>query len=196
MKTVNGSKNKRDLIIQASVKLFAEQGYYHTRMGAIAKAVGLCQSSLYHYVRGKKQLIQQIINNNMARMDRVIEISESKLAPKEKLRELIKYYVTFSTENAYEAKILFTQTNVLPSKMQRTVHGKKKHVEHALQQVLKDGINQGEFLLKLEDVKVTSFAILGICHWTFLWYRPGGELTTEQIANKLISLLEKPLLIK
>lgn len=181
--------------MQASVKLFAEQGYYHTRMGAIAKSVGLRQSSLYHYVRGKKQIIQQIINNNMVRMDKVIGISESKLAPKERLRKLIKYYVSFSTESAFESKILFTQTNVLPSKMQRTVHDKKKQVEHALQQVLKEGINQGEFFLKLEDVKVISFAILGICHWTFLWYRPGGELAPEQIANKLISLLEKPLLI-
>ena len=70
-----------------------------------------------------------------------------------------------------------------------------KLVEHALQQVLREGISQGVFSIKMEDVKITSFAILGTCHWTFLWYRSGGELTPNQIADRIIELIEKPLLI-
>lgn len=196
MKTiVQNSKNKKDQIILASAKLFAEQGYHNTKMRTIAKSVGLCQSTLYHYIRGKKQIMEQIINANTVRMDKVIEISESASTPKERLRELIKNYVAFSTENAYESRILFTQTSVLPPKMRRDVRGKMKLVEYALQQVLREGINQGEFCLTLDEVKITSFAILGTCHWTLLWYRPSGELTPNQIAHRIIELIEKPLLI-
>ena len=40
--------------------------------------------------------------------------------------------------------------------------------------VIADGVRAGEFAVA--DAKVAALAILGMCNWTYEWYRPRGRL--------------------
>ena len=48
-------------ILDASAKVFRKKGYHHANISDIAKEVGLQKGSLYHYIRGKEELLYRII---------------------------------------------------------------------------------------------------------------------------------------
>jgi len=176
-------------IINVGINLFAEKGYHGTTLDEIAEQVGITKAALYYYISSKEEILQEINKRNMAGMEQAIKLHKSSLPPADKLRKVIQYYVKFAAETGKRASIHFEQTNALPKKHRDTVQRKKKEVERALQEVLREGVEQGCFVI--DDVKLASFAILGACNWTYHWYHPDGGLTPEQIAQHFITILEK-----
>ena len=65
----------------------------------------------------------------------------------------------------------------------------KSELEWILQKTIREGVEQK--LFNTADIKIVSFTIMAACNWTYHWYRPNGDLTPEQIADRVISLLEK-----
>jgi hypothetical protein len=49
-------------------------------------------------------------------------------------------------------------------------------------------VRVGEFPSDL-DVKVTAFAIIGICNWMHRWYRRDGRLSIEEIIQQFTRLV-------
>lgn len=189
----NFRDDRRTQIIQTSISLFSEKGYHAATLDELAKRVGVTKAALYYYVRNKEEILREINKQNRIRMEKAIRLCDSNLSPREKLRKFIQYHVGFAAESAKEANILFEQTNSLPKRMREGITLKKKEVEWALQRILEDGVNQGYFAIK--DRRMSSFAILGLCNWTYHWYKPDGELNPEQISDLFIDFVEKALLV-
>ena len=57
-----------------------------------------------------------------------------------------------------------------------------KHYQRLWATLLQQGIDAGELRHDL-DVKVTGYAILGMCNWVYRWYNPEGKLPAEAIAT-------------
>lgn len=60
------SRNQREEILEKALELFQERGYQNTSMVAIAKAVGLNQSSLYYWFESKNEILRAIVESNSA----------------------------------------------------------------------------------------------------------------------------------
>lgn len=62
-KTAKGevAANRRDAVLEASLRLFAERGLRATTMRDIAAAVGLIEGSLYHYFGSKAEIVDAIV---------------------------------------------------------------------------------------------------------------------------------------
>jgi AcrR family transcriptional regulator len=56
----------RDEILDAAAELFAGQGYANTSTRAIADAVGIRQSSLYHHFATKDHILAELLNGTVA----------------------------------------------------------------------------------------------------------------------------------
>lgn len=54
---------KKDEILEKSLELFANQGYFGTSMDDIAKAVGIKKASLYSHYSGKESIFKAIFDN-------------------------------------------------------------------------------------------------------------------------------------
>lgn len=55
-------KVDKQQIIKDSLKVFKEQGYHKTSMADIGKACGLLKGSIYHYFKGKEELMEAVID--------------------------------------------------------------------------------------------------------------------------------------
>jgi hypothetical protein len=60
--------------------------------------------------------------------------------------------------------------------------------------VLSEGVKAK--LFTCDDPALTTRALLGILNWTITWYRPGGALEIDQIADQYSNLLLNGLLRK
>src|SRR5436190_1029891 len=56
----NGSEDKRRLILNAAVRVFARKGFHTCRVGDIAEEAGDAHGLLYHYFRSKDEVLECI----------------------------------------------------------------------------------------------------------------------------------------
>ena len=56
----NGQEDKRRLILQAAVRVFARRGYHTCRVGDIAEEAGVAHGLLYHYFRSKEDVLDSV----------------------------------------------------------------------------------------------------------------------------------------
>ena len=187
-KTARLPSNKKTEIISEAIRLFAEKGYYATTLDEIASRVGITKAAIYYYFNSKMELMRLIMQLTTSRMNDAIKLADSKLSSKEKLRKFIKYHVQYAAENRDDAKILFEQIDSLPVRTRESIRRKIKEDDIALQNILSDGVKNGSFAIG--DVKIASYAILGMCNWLYRWYKPDGRLTSQQISQIMMNILE------
>jgi AcrR family transcriptional regulator len=187
-KTARLPSNKKTEIISEAIRLFAEKGYYATTLDEIASQVGITKAAIYYYFNSKMELMRLIMQLTTSRMNDAIKLADSKLSAEEKLRKFIKYHVQYAAENRDDAKILFEQIDTLPVRTRESIRRKIKEDETALQNILSEGVKNGIFAI--DDVKIASYAILGMCNWLYRWYKPDGRLTSQQVSQIMMNILE------
>ena len=95
--------------------------------------------------------------------------------------------VTLQETHPGHLKIFFEHYRELPEPVRTTIADKREHYRQLLIQTLRDGVTAGDF--RGIDPEFTAMAVLGMCNWTYQWFRPGGTLTAEQIAERFWSML-------
>jgi hypothetical protein len=58
--------------------------------------------------------------------------------------------------------------------------------EHGLRDLLATGVREGVFAI--EDLRVTSFAILEMGMGISVWYKPDGSLSVRELAERHVTL--------
>lgn len=61
--------NTKERILEAAIDLFAERGYADVSIREIARAVGIRESSIYNHFAGKQQILDEIIDTVLRRLD-------------------------------------------------------------------------------------------------------------------------------
>jgi hypothetical protein len=79
-------------------------------------------------------------------------------------------------------RVFFEHYRELPQEQREIIRIKREKFQEILQQILADGIRDGDFADF--DVRLTSFEIFGACIWAYQWYVPGGRLLPHEIARQ------------
>ena len=88
--TPAGTPEKRTLILDAAVRVFARRGYHGARVGEIAEEAGVAHGLLYHYFSSKEQVLHTIFRRT-GRADRRFRAVEQADEPaREKLEGIAK----------------------------------------------------------------------------------------------------------
>jgi AcrR family transcriptional regulator len=170
-------------IIDAAARVFREKGYDGATLRDIAKEAGLLPGSLYYHIRSKEELLRLIVEQPIRDLHAHLEeIVVSEASPAQKLAQALATQLrAFDMHYPY----LFVHIhNVLRvDTMHPDMQKRAKRYEEFWQQILTQGVKIGEFPPDL-DVKVTAFAIIGMCNWMHRWYRRDGRLSIEEIVQQ------------
>jgi TetR/AcrR family fatty acid metabolism transcriptional regulator len=83
--------DKRRLILDAAVRVFARKGYHTCRVGDIAEEAGVAHGLLYHYFRSKEELLETIFRETWRDLlDAVRSVEESDENARERLAGVAK----------------------------------------------------------------------------------------------------------
>src|SRR5215218_7127373 len=89
-----GYGEQREMILDRAAMLFARGGYPGTSMNQVADACGLSKATLYHYYRDKYELLVNIADGHVSRLQGVVEEALAEEAtPHERMRVLIRRLV-------------------------------------------------------------------------------------------------------
>lgn len=169
-------------IYDAAVRLIYERGYHGTSLRAVAAEVGLQMSSLYYHFPSKQDLLMAIMTRTMKDLMATVEEYVSlRTGPEERLRAAIRAHVLFHAERRKEAFIVDAELRALePPNYERIVADRDRY-EQVFAGILQEGAGRGVF--RVPDAKLAVFALMAMCTGVAVWYRPGGRLPLERIAD-------------
>ena len=83
--------DKRRLILDAAVRVFARRGYHGSRVGDIATEAGVAHGLLYHYFSSKDEVLETVFRENFGELlERFRAVELSKEPASEKLAGIAK----------------------------------------------------------------------------------------------------------
>lgn len=119
-KFYNLSKDKQDVIINAAIKVFAQNGYEHASTDTMIKEAGISKGLLFHYFGNKKNLYQYVLEYSARYLmmelsqcihadeknffDRVISVEKNKIRMLQNYRFLDLFLLNCETEQEEEVK--------------------------------------------------------------------------------------------
>ncbi len=185
-----------EAILVAAAAVLHRNGYDATTMKDIAAEVNLTAASLYHHFDNKDDLLLAVLEAGLNRVIQQAEpIIESDRSAADKLRGLIQVHVGGLTSNtAVGAAMVFEIRSLLNlhasnGKISKLIErrdnffARRDYFESLYRRVIQAGINSGDF--QRVDVDLFTKTMLGAHNWVSVWYRDGGRLTGDQIADQM-----------
>jgi len=179
---------KKRAILRAAAALFREHGYERTRLNDIAQALNVTKPTLYYYVKNKDDILLQILNQAVIEFTPAMTLAEqSGMSGLEKLRIFVSQYTKAMT-GVFAKCMVLSGLGPLAQSSRDELTPTFRLLDTFVRKLLEEGIQDGS--ITPCDTKITAFSIFGAMHWLARWYRPGGELNAQEIADRVFALFE------
>ena len=178
---------RRDAILRAAAAAFRERGYADTGMRDIALAADLSPANLYHYFKGKDEILFYCQDRALDRMIAGIAASRRSLPDAaERLRQVLITHVLTMLDEVEGATAHLQVGGLAPGRRERIVR-KRDRYERAVRALVAHGIRDGVFASG--NASLITRAMLGALNWTATWYRPRGPQSAAEIAAEMSAYL-------
>jgi len=179
----------RARILEVAAQLFMEQGFAATSVREIGERASVGQSSLYHHVQSKGQLLYQL-HQSFSRdlVERLNAAVEANPSPIEQIRALVRVVLSVVETHQAEVTVFLREGHALPEGSRQEIQRDRDQVDAIVDRMIADGIAAGE-LRKDLNVRLTRLGILGMCNWSYQWFRPGGEHSSAEVADFFANLV-------
>lgn len=99
--------DKRERILDAAERVFAQHGFFAARVSEIAKEAGVADGTIYLYFKSKDDLLISLFESRMDRFNQLLAAAiPAEASPTEKLLSLIRTYLTLVREQPMVAEVL------------------------------------------------------------------------------------------
>ncbi|VXB15154.1 TetR family transcriptional regulator [Aeromicrobium sp. 9AM] len=185
-----GPRSKRAVIIATAIDRFGEAGFEHTKWAAIAEDVGIGQTALYHYFESKAHCLLTIMRLELSdSVERFSAATEPAPDSTRALSAAVASAYEASPRDALQRRILHNHMDLLATPR----HSKKEEeerilccalvheIEHNWTGLVQKGMDDGVF--RVTDALLTARMLLALVGGAWRWYRPGGEITLDEITE-------------
>ena len=185
------SGSRREDVLQAAAQLFAEQGFHAVGMRAIADAVGVRGSSLYHYFPSKIDLLHAIaVDSTRTFIESQLEDLRPNPDYSSRVRKMMYDHVVYFHEHSMEEAVGLRELQELRKHKPEAyteLQQLRRTYQNELERLITQGRDSGEFTC--EDPHLVTLAILGMVNAINDWYRPNRDGDIEDIAAAYASLI-------
>jgi len=178
---------RASVVYRTAAKMILAKGYDATSVSDIADALGITKAGLYHYIRGKTELLYDIMKYGLEELDREVMVPAHAIAdPEERLRFMISTHASLVTRGDGAVTILVDEARALTATQNRRVTKLKRAYLDYLRTTLEELRAAG----KLRDVNTTvaAFSIIASVNWLSRWYLPDGPLSAGEIAEQITDI--------
>ncbi len=181
-------KNRRDAIVEAAAELFAAKGFRATTVRDIAEEAGILSGSLDAHIATKEDLYLEIVQRAAQDFTRAVEpVLQEPAGPAAKLRRMIRAHLGVIDGSRAWARVYLDDDSELSQDTRVEARRLRREYERLWDAVLEEGVAAGEF--RVEDETLTRLFILSALNGIIRWYRPGGRLSAEAVAERYVQLV-------
>ena len=86
--------DKREAILRAATKVFAESGYFNSKVADVARVAGVADGTVYLYFKSKEEILRSIFDRGVGDAIREARARTAALAdPRDRLKEIARLHL-------------------------------------------------------------------------------------------------------
>jgi TetR/AcrR family transcriptional regulator, fatty acid metabolism regulator protein len=182
---------KRRVILDAAVRVFARSGYHTSRVGDIAEEAGIAHGLLYHYFSGKDEVLETVFRENWSQLlEAFARIEASDEPPLEQLQGIAKVLLRSWRNDPDLVRVMVREVARSPQ-----LQGQVDEIREGfltIQRVIERGQADGSFRREL-DPRLASWVVYGgmeelLTGWV-LGQLPDGDDDVARAEQTLLDLV-------
>jgi AcrR family transcriptional regulator len=188
--TGSTSGGRRGELLAIAAGLFAEKGFKNTTVRDIADAAGILSGSLYHHFDSKESMVDEILSTFQEELFASYDsVLVSDADARSKIDQAVRLSFRAIDQHPFEVAIFQNEADYLGTfprfgyLAERNAQSRQVWVS-----LLEEGIRTGALRDDL-DIDLTYRFIRDTVWVAVKWYRPGGPLTHEAVADQYLTIL-------
>ena len=185
------AEDKRRLILDAAVRVFAHRGYHTSRVGDITAEAGVAHGLLYHYFSSKDELLETIFRETWTELlEAIAEVERADVPAREQLRQVAAIMLRSWLRQPDLVRVLVREIGRSPDLQRRL--GEVGEVFAAIERIVARGQREGELRREL-DPRLASYVVYGavetiLTGWV-LAQLPGAEEDVGRAERAVVEIV-------
>lgn len=177
----------RGRLIDAARRAFGDKGFHATTTRDIAAAAGLSPAAVYVHHRTKEDLLFAIslLGHQEILADQEAALAAERDVPAQ-LAAVVRAMVLRHTREFATARVVNYELDALSPEHRVEIEALRSRIQGIVRSLLRSGAEQGAFVI--DDVRLTSNAIVAMAIDAARWYTPEAGATPERIADQHAAL--------
>jgi AcrR family transcriptional regulator len=182
----------RERILEAASSRFIRRGYSGTTLGSIAAEIGITTPAIYWHFKSKEELFSAALEQVLMSFVSYVRSSIDAKDPVTRLAQTVAAHVTWQLEQADIASAYAASVGMKPllaglgQEHQAKIASIQREYMRELKATIAEGKRSG--LLQYPDEGVAAYAIVTMCEYVHVWFKPGGLLTVAQATGQMVRL--------
>ena len=188
--TAEPSATRRDELLAITASLFAKKGFRNTTVRDIADAAGILSGSLYHHFDSKESMVDEILSTFQEELfGQYDEILASGDDARTRLERAVRVSFAAIHDHRHEVAIFQNEADQLGT-MDRFGYLAERNAQSrdVWMTLLHEGVESGALRSDL-DIELVYRFIRDTVWVAVRWYRPGGALTHDVVADQYLTIL-------
>ncbi|THJ68367.1 TetR/AcrR family transcriptional regulator [Arthrobacter echini] len=174
-------------VLAVAVTAFNRYGYEATSMGMLAEELGISKSAIYHHVPSKGDLLRLALDHALGGLESVLEDDRAVTgAADARLEFVLRGTIAVLIERLpFVTLLLRLRGN---TEIEREALDRRRTFDREVA-ALVDAARQEGSIRRDIDPRTTTRFIFGTINSIVEWYRPGGPLTAQKLADDVILMV-------
>lgn len=179
---------RRNQIMAVSLQMMRDLGYQGTSMREIASALNIEAASLYNHISNKEEILKVTCfgmgNQLLLGMN---ELNDIYFNAVEKVKMLVKNHIRVLTTDLNAGWVFIHEWRNLSETSRLEFIALRDRYENGIIEILQQGENEGVF--NEVNNKFAALTLLSSLNWIVEWYKPGGNMSPDEVAEKLTDFI-------
>ncbi len=183
------TNGKYHLILEAAIKVFAEQGFHQATVSQIAREAGVADGTIYLYFKNKEDILVNFFGYKTKQVfGRFREEVDKADNARDKLRLLIKRHLEEFQRDRNMAVLYQTETRRFSRMCEEQIREMSKLYLDLVSEIVESGQDEGLMRKDLYMGLVKRFIIGAIDEVINTWLHSGGSYDLVSMADPLVDL--------
>jgi AcrR family transcriptional regulator len=174
-------------VLSVAVAVFNKHGYEATSMGILAENLGISKSAIYHHVPSKGDLLRLALEEALGSLEAILdEPAASTGRADARLEYVLRSTIRVLTEKLpYVTLLLRLRGN---TEIERHALERRRAFDRQVAGLVDAARTEGSLRSDI-DPRTTTRLLFGTINSIVEWYKPGGKLTAEKLADDVLSMI-------
>jgi AcrR family transcriptional regulator len=138
--------DKRRMILDAAVRVFARQGFNQCRVSDIADEAGVAYGLVYHYFRSKDEVLDTLFLERWnVLLEAIRELDGRELEPREKLHAIVSFIVESYRHDPDLMKVIIVEVTRAANSFGQTHLAKIREAYELIAEIVEKAQAEGKF---------------------------------------------------
>ena len=173
-------------VLRIAVDVFNRHGYDATSMGILADNLGISKSAIYHHVPSKGDLLKLALEHALGGLEAILEEpAATSGAADARLEIVLRETVAVLVDRLpFVTLLLRLRGN---TEIERDALERRRAFDHKVAGLISAARDEGSLRQDIDPRTVTRL-LFGMINSIVEWYKPGGPLSPERLADDVITM--------